>query len=149
MQKALAFIDRNALRKIGVPDVAAHLKVSPSLLSLRFRELQHESVYAAITRVRLDEVKRRLRATHAPIEKISADCGWDNVNVLKNLFKRHEGVSMRAWRNGAHGIINPRPPRKETCACLFVTKGGVSNIRSMNSRDCASGPIRTVVSRIG
>ena len=100
VQKALAFIDRHALRKIGVPDVASHLKVSPSLLSLRFRELQHESVYAAITRVRLDEVKRRLRATHDPIEKISADCGWDNVNALKNLFKRREGVSMRAWRNG-------------------------------------------------
>ncbi len=98
VQKALAFIDRNAKRKINVPDVASHLKVSTSLLTLRFRELQHESVYAAILRVRLDEVKRRLRTSRDPIDKISIECGWGNVNTLKNTFLRHEGISMRAWR---------------------------------------------------
>lgn len=98
VQKALAFINHNALRKIGVPDVAAHLKVSTSLLKLRFRELQHESVYSAIARIRLDEVKRRLDNSCDSIEKISADCGWSNLNTLKNFFKRHEGISMRTWR---------------------------------------------------
>ncbi|MBR4171307.1 MAG: substrate-binding domain-containing protein [Kiritimatiellae bacterium] len=102
VQKALAFIDRNATRKIGVPDVIAYLKVSRSLAELRFRELQHESIYEAITRVRLEEVKHRLLTTCDTIETISVDCGWSNANTLKNLFRRAFGLSMRDYRN-QHG----------------------------------------------
>ena len=98
VQKALAYIERNATRKITVRDVAAHTRVSRSLLDLRFRELQGESVHATISNRRLAEVRKRLVSTHDSIEKISADCGWDNVNSLKNLFRKATGKSMRAWR---------------------------------------------------
>ena len=98
VQKALAFIAKNATRKLSVADVAAHLRVSRSLLDLRFRELQGETVHAAISSVRLNEVKRRLQTSRDPIEKISADCGWDNVNSLKNRFRQATGKSMREWR---------------------------------------------------
>ena len=65
---------------------------------LRFRELQGESVHDAIQSKRLGEVKRRLLSTRDSIEKISADCGWDNINSLKNLFHKATGKSMREWR---------------------------------------------------
>ena len=99
VQKALAFIDRNASRKIGVSDVVAHLRVSRSLANLRFRELQRETIHETITRVRLEEVRRRLSSTRDTIEKISTDCGWASRNTLKNLFKRTFGCSMRDFRS--------------------------------------------------
>ena len=108
VQKALAFIDRNAARDIGVSDVVAHLKVSRSLANLRFRELQRETIHKTITRVRLEEVRRRLSATRDTIEKISADCGWANRNTLKNLFKRTFGCSMRDFRSARL----PHPPAR-------------------------------------
>ena len=98
VQKALAYIEKNATRKTSTLDVAAHLHVSRSLLDLRFRELQGESVHDAIQSRRLGEVKRRLLSTRDSIEKISADCGWDNINSLKNLFHKATGKSMREWR---------------------------------------------------
>lgn len=98
VQKALAFIGRNAARKLSVEDVADHLRISRSLLDLRFRELQHETVHAAILRARLSEVKRRLRTTSDTIERIASDCGWANTNSLKNAFRRETGQSMRNWR---------------------------------------------------
>lgn len=98
IQRALAFIERNATRKVSVPDVARHLKVSRSLLDLRFRELQRETVHDAIVRIRLDEVKRRLRATGDTIDQVTAACGWENPNTLKALFRRRFGLSMTAWR---------------------------------------------------
>ena len=98
VQKALAYIEKNATRKISVLDVAAHTRVSRSLLDLRFRELQGESVHDTIVNRRLNEVKKRLASTHDPIEKISADCGWGNINSLKNLFHKVTGKSMREWR---------------------------------------------------
>ena len=98
VQKVLAYINKEALRGIGVEDVARRFKVSRSLLELRFGELQGESVYKAMLRIRLDEVRRRLRQTDEPIAEITAACGWANPAPPKALFKKRFGVSMREYR---------------------------------------------------
>lgn len=98
VQRVLAYITREAFRGIGVEDVVKRFKVSRSLLELRFRELQGESVYEAMLRIRLEEVKRRLLHTDEPISAITAACGWENPVPPKVLFKRRFGVSMRDWR---------------------------------------------------
>ena len=100
VQKVLAYIEREAVKGIGVEDVSRRFKVSRSLLEMRFRELQNESVYEAMLRVRLEEVKRRLRQTKDPISEITAACGWENPIPPKALFKRRFGISMREYRNG-------------------------------------------------
>ena len=105
VQKVLAYIGREATRGIGVKDVARRFKVSRSLLELRFRQLQGESVYEAMLRVRLEEVKRRLRQTDDPISEITSACGWENPTPPKALFKKHFGMSMRDFRNSARGTI--------------------------------------------
>ena len=101
VQKVLSYISREALKGIGVEDVARHFKVSRSLLELRFGELQRESVYEAMLRIRLEEVKRRLRFTNDPISEITATCGWKNPTPPKALFKRRFGISMRDFRAGS------------------------------------------------
>lgn len=100
VQKVLSHISREAVKGISVGDVAKRFKVSRSLLELRFRELQHESVYEAMLRIRLEEVKRRLRHTTDPIAEITASCGWENPAPPKTLFKKRFGVSMRDYRRG-------------------------------------------------
>ena len=101
VQKVLAYIGREAVKGIGVEDVARRFKVSRSLLELRFRELQGESVYEAMLRIRLEEVKRRLRQTTDPIAEITAACGWENPAPPKALFKKRFGMSMRDYRIGS------------------------------------------------
>ena len=98
VQKVLAYIGREATRGIGVEEVARRFKVSRSLLELRFRELQNESVYEAMLRIRLEEVKRLLRQTDDPISEITSACGWKNPIPPKALFKRRFGISMRGYR---------------------------------------------------
>ena len=100
VQKVLAYIAHEAMKGIGVEDVARRFKVSRSLLEMRFRELQNESVYEAMLRIRLEEVRRRLRQTKDPISEITAACGWENPTPPKALFKRRFGISMREYRNG-------------------------------------------------
>ena len=99
VQKVLAYISREATRGIGVEDVARRFKVSRSLLELRFGELQHESIYEAMLRMRLEEVKRRLRHTNDPIAEITQACGWNNPSPPKTLFKKRFGMSMREFRS--------------------------------------------------
>jgi len=70
----------------------------------RFGELQNESLYEAMLRIRLEEVKRLLRETDDSIAEITAACGWANPDPPKRLFKKRFGMSMRDWRSQhAHG----------------------------------------------
>lgn len=99
ISRALAFIDAHASENIKTSDVVTALGVSRSLLDLRFREFRDETVSAAITRRRLEEVRRLLSKTNLSIRAITSRCGFANPNHLKNLFRRHFGQSMRRWRD--------------------------------------------------
>lgn len=95
---AATFIKENALRGISSCDVADHLKVSRRLMALRFREATGTSVLQAILERRMGEVRRLLSSTDLPISTVAVRCGYPNANYLKNLFKRHFGMSMREYR---------------------------------------------------
>ena len=97
--RAISFIDAHASENIKAADVVSALGVSRSLLDLRFREFRDETVSQSIICRRLDEVKRLLSETGLSIHAITAKCGFPNPNHLKNLFRRHCGISMRDWRN--------------------------------------------------
>ena len=103
VQKAVAYIDRHALEGLGVNDVVKHLKCSRRLADLRFRELQGRTILNAITERRLDEVKSRLAGTKEKMDAIASACGFKSPIYLKNLFKKHFGMSMSKFRASARG----------------------------------------------
>lgn len=98
VQKALAYIEKNATRGIIVQDVARYLRISYSLLNLRFQTLQHEPVSEVILRVKLNNVKEMLKTTNVPIDTIAEQCGWAIPASLKSIFKHRFGISMRDYR---------------------------------------------------
>lgn len=98
VRNALAFICENAAKDIRVGDVIAHLGVSRRLADKRFRQFQKETILDAITRIRLEELKRRLRTTDAPIQRITSDCGFPDASYVKVLFRRKVGMTMRDYR---------------------------------------------------
>ena len=98
VQQAQTFIRENAFKGITAADVVRHLHVSRRLADLRFRELTGTSILATLTDLRLKKVKELLATTDLQIGEIARQCGYQAPN-LKNLFSRHAGCSMRAWRN--------------------------------------------------
>ena len=98
VQRARDYIAENANRAISVEDVIAHLGVSRRLAYLRFREFEHKSIHQAILQTRIAHVKKRLLASRQTIEAISRDCGFENPNNLKIIFRRLTGMTMREWR---------------------------------------------------
>jgi LacI family transcriptional regulator len=98
IQKALAYIEKNATKGIGVQDVARHLKISYSLLNLRFKELLQTSVYEMILKVRLEAVEARLKSSADSLELIAEKCGWNSPASLKKIFKERFKMSMRSYR---------------------------------------------------
>ena len=97
-ERILELIEANALHPLTPQDISAKMNASRQLLDLRMREAKGITVYEAIVRRRIEEVKRQLSETDDSIEEISFRCGWANPISLKNLFKRRCGISMRKWR---------------------------------------------------
>lgn len=98
VRQALDWIDAHACEGATAADVSKALRVSSSLLDLRFRELHHVSVHGAILERRLCEVCRRLRETDEKIEAICEKAGFGDAAGLRRLFRRRHGCSMREWR---------------------------------------------------
>ena len=99
VQKAVAYIRKNALKGIGVEDVVKHLGCSRRLADLRFRELQGTTIGESIIETRLSEVRRLLTTTRESIDSIALACGYENPNYLKSLFKKRFGLTMRDFRS--------------------------------------------------
>ena len=98
VQRARDYISANANRAISTEDVISHLGVSRRLAYLRFREFEHTSIHQAILLARIAHVKKRLISSRQKIETISRDCGFENPNNLKIIFRRLTGMTMREWR---------------------------------------------------
>ena len=72
--------------------------MSRSLLDLRFRQVRGNSVLKEILEVRLAEVRRQLTKTDHTILQIGRDCGFNDPDNLKRLFRSRYGMSMRQFR---------------------------------------------------
>ena len=101
VQRARKYIADNANRAISVDDVIAHLGVSRRLAYLRFREFAHMSIHQAILQTRIAHVKKKLAGSNQTIAAISRDCGFENANNLKIIFRRLTGSTMNRWRKEA------------------------------------------------
>jgi len=102
LSRALDYIRRNATKGIKVDDVAKELGISRRLADLRFQQFNGETINAAITRCKLDAVKKMLATTNRPIKIVSESCGYTDLAYLKTLFKRRFGTTMREWRKQNH-----------------------------------------------
>ena len=98
VQRAVAYIQANATKGIGVRDVVAHLKCSRRLADLRFRELQGTSILEAIRKVQMDEVCRLLRTTNLSSSAIAEQTGFASAKYLAERFKFAFRCQMGAYR---------------------------------------------------
>jgi len=101
VDQALAFINENACRGIGVDDVVKALGVSRRLLYLRFAQFQGKGVGECIRRRQLERMKELLLDTDMPPGKISSMCGFADSRYAKRIFRMAFGVSMCDYRQCA------------------------------------------------
>ena len=98
VQKAVDFIDANALHGICLSDVVRHLGVSRALTTLRFRQLRGESVEHAIRRRRVEEAKRLLETTDKTTDEIADICHFSCAGALRRAFASETGRTLVQWR---------------------------------------------------
>ncbi len=63
-----------------------------------FRQTTGESPHQFVLRQRIEQAQRLLKETDAPLTYIALECGFANQSHLTLVFKRHIGITPRAYR---------------------------------------------------
>ena len=106
--KTLAKISRIAeiIRKrpshrFSVAELAGHAKTSVSHFTSLFRHVIGLPPYAYLAHCRLEEAKRLLRETDAPVGEIARTLGFASPQHLAAQFRKTYGLTAREWRREA------------------------------------------------
>ncbi|MEG6588277.1 AraC family transcriptional regulator [Paenibacillus barengoltzii] len=92
------FIDKNYTRSITLKEIADTLYVSQHYLSHLFKKELGDSPVNYLINRRIEEAKRLLRETNAPIHEVAARVGYGNDKYFSMLFKKVTGQSPSTFR---------------------------------------------------
>ncbi|THK37215.1 helix-turn-helix domain-containing protein [Ensifer sp. MPMI2T] len=79
----------------------------------RFTGATGLSPIAYVQRLRIEDAKRRLERTEAPVDEISWQVGYEDPAFFRRLFKRVTGLTPGSYRRRFMIPDYARPPRKE------------------------------------
>jgi LacI family transcriptional regulator len=98
IQQALRFIRDHAHEGLDVRAVLKAVPMARRTLERRFRELLGRSPADEIRRVKIEKVRGLLHVTNLPIPQIAEACGFDYVEHMIPIFKKHHGSTPSAYR---------------------------------------------------
>ena len=79
--------------------IAEELHCHPDYLGRAFRQTYRCTLTEAIHRRRLQRARILLLESAHSVDEIARRCGFEEVGYFRRLFKRHEGLSPRAFRH--------------------------------------------------
>lgn len=94
---ALMLIRKKLRTAITPNEIAQELKVSRSLLDLRFRRIRGCTLHAEIDNQRMKLVCERIKKGPGTAKEIAADCGFTDPYYLMRLFKKHYNLTLREY----------------------------------------------------
>jgi LacI family transcriptional regulator len=98
---AMRFMHEHYSRPIGTADILRQIGVSRSTLERRFQHSLGRSPSAELARVRLERVRELLQHTDLSLREVAQRTGFDHVESMCRLFKRHTGRTPGDYRRWA------------------------------------------------
>jgi two-component system response regulator YesN len=104
-KRAVSFISENYSRKICLESVADEIHVSPSYLSMLFKQQTGLNLIEYLNRFRIEKSKDFLNDLNLKIYEVAYKVGFQDEKYYYLLFKRYTGLTATQYRES---IINPR-----------------------------------------
>lgn len=95
---ACTLISENLKAPFTVQEIADHVCLSPSRLSHLFRAFMGTGVIKWRDAQRVQYAMQILRITNVPIKSLSEMVGYDDPLYFSRVFRKHTGMSPRAFR---------------------------------------------------
>ncbi len=107
LQTALRFIEASFRAPIGLFDVAAATRYTPSYLTNRMRRVTGKTVQQWIITYKLQEAQHLLQATDWPIQRIASTLGYMDAGSFHRQFRKAFGATPQAWRQRPTTGVTP------------------------------------------
>lgn len=104
IQLATRYIYQNFQKQLTLEDVAAVASLSPTYFSKKFKHVTGMGFKEYLNFVRLKHAQTALLTTNNTITNIALECGFNDSNYFKDLFRKVYGRSPREYRK------NPEVP---------------------------------------
>lgn len=93
----VAYLGARISEPVTVAELAEHVSMSPSAFAHMFRDVTGMSPYQFFKRMRLDRARGLLVEEQLTPSEVSRQVGYANLSHFINEFKRHFGVTPRAY----------------------------------------------------
>lgn len=93
IEDAIKFIEENYYKDISLKDVAKQINLSPSYLSMLFKECKGENFINIITKYRMEEAKRLLSFNKYKVYEVASKVGYSDRRYFSDVFKKYFGVN--------------------------------------------------------
>lgn len=98
IRRVTDYIRANLAADLAISELAAQAGLSSFHFARVFRRETGETPHQFVTRLRLEEAARLLRATDQPVLQIALAVGFENASHFSVQFKRGYGVTPLAYR---------------------------------------------------
>lgn len=92
------WLEANFTVATPVEEMARRMELSTRSLERRFKDATCYSPIEYVQRLRIDEAKRRLERTDAPVDTISWQVGYEDAAYFRRLFKRISRLTPSDYR---------------------------------------------------
>jgi len=104
ISNALRYIEENALRPLGLGELAGVAVMSKYHFLRTFRRIVGVTPYRFLLGVRMRRAALMLRTTPAPVTAIAFDAGFGDLSTFNGRFREMFGVSPAAFRRDRNSI---------------------------------------------
>jgi transcriptional regulator GlxA family with amidase domain len=98
IESAQDWLAKNFSVKSPVEEAIKRSKLSERTFKRRFTAATELAPIAYVQRLRIEDAKRRLERTDAPVDEISWRVGYEDGAFFRRLFKRMTGLAPGAYR---------------------------------------------------
>ncbi|HLD87766.1 MAG TPA: AraC family transcriptional regulator, partial [Candidatus Omnitrophota bacterium] len=113
MERVKRFLERNTLRKVNLKDAAQEVCLSRKYLSRIFKERTGMGFNEYRLKLKMDKARDLLTRTDAPVDRLSHELGYKNMESFVRIFKKMVGATPTTYRHGhrsrsGHGKREPK-----------------------------------------
>lgn len=98
IREAIDYINNHLKNELSQKEVADHVHLNPSYLSVLFKEHVKLTFSEYVTRRRVQRAKELLVSTNLPINDIAEESGYKTAKYFIKIFRELEGVTPSAYR---------------------------------------------------
>lgn len=98
IDSTLFYISQHYLSKLGLPEIAKALNISPYYLSRMFSQRIGTRIDQHINQLRINYADHLLEYSEKNITQIAFDCGFDTTRTFNRVYKQVKGITPREYK---------------------------------------------------